>query len=109
MTQKKEKNLGLGKKWPKFLDNIWLQNFSFLTVSSFIGVLTTRPLATAIMLIVLVIVLPTILHLLFERRVFCRYVCPVSGFIGLYASAVRAKGQKQGGLFETCWERMFQG
>ncbi|MEM1965844.1 MAG: 4Fe-4S binding protein [Candidatus Caldarchaeum sp.] len=85
LTQKNEKNLGLGKKWPKFLDNIWLQNFSFLTVSSFIGVLTTRPLATAVMLFALVIVLPTILHLLFERRVFCRYVCPVSGFIGLYS------------------------
>jgi len=85
LTKKRDRINGLGRKWPKMFDNIWLQNISFLTVSSFIGVLTTRPLVTAVMLFVLVIVLPTILHLLFERRVFCRYVCPVSGFIGLYS------------------------
>ncbi|MBI2913601.1 MAG: hypothetical protein HYY03_06745, partial [Chloroflexi bacterium] len=27
------------------------------------------------------------LFLIFQRRAFCRYVCPVSGFIGLYATA----------------------
>ncbi len=83
--KKREKGYGLAKKWPRKLDNIWLQNFSFLTVSTFIGVLTTRPWATGIMLVLLVLVLPTIFHMVFEKRVWCRYICPVSGFIGLYS------------------------
>lgn len=84
-TAKKDKLLTLKKPWPKKLDNIWLQNLSFLTVSTFIGVLTTRPWATGIMLLLLVIIIPVIVSLIFERRIFCRYICPVSGFIGLYS------------------------
>jgi polyferredoxin len=84
-TKKKENILNLRKRWPKKLDNIWLQNISFLTVSTFIGILTTRPWVTGLLLFLLVIIIPTITSLIFERRVFCRYICPVSGFIGLYS------------------------
>lgn len=84
-TRKKEDILNLKMKWPRRLDNIWLQNFSFLTVSTFIGVLTTRPWVTGILLLSMVVIVPTIVSLIFERRVFCRYICPVSGFIGLYS------------------------
>jgi ferredoxin len=85
LTGVSKKPLGLNKPWPRKLDNIWLQNISFLTVSTFIGILTTRPWATGVMLLLLVIILPVIFHLVFERRAWCRYICPVSGFIGLYS------------------------
>ena len=81
----REKPLGLAKRWPRKFDNIWLQNASFLIVSSFIGVLVTRPWVSGIMLILLVIVIPAIVFLIFRGRAFCRYLCPVSGFIGLYS------------------------
>ncbi len=76
--------LTVGLKWPKALKNIWLQNISFLIVALFSAIILTRPLATAIALTVF-IALAIGLSLLFERRVFCRYVCPVGGFIGLYS------------------------
>jgi hypothetical protein len=76
--------LTLGKKWPRRLRNIWLQNFAFLGVALFSGVILTRPLATGLLLL-LFVGLALVLSLVFERRTFCRYVCPVGGFIGLYS------------------------
>lgn len=74
----------LGWVWPESLRNIWLQNLSFLAVAIFSGVILTVPLATGIVLLAF-IVLPLILSLIYQRRAFCRYLCPVGGFIGLYS------------------------
>lgn len=84
-VRKGNRGLCLNKRWPKKLDNIWLQNISFLIVSSFMGILITRPWATAIMIVALML-LAFVMHIIFERRAFCRYVCPVSGFVGLYSN-----------------------
>lgn len=70
--------------WPKRLKNIWLQNGAFLGVAMFSAVILTRPLATGIVLS-LFIVVALALSWRYGRRVFCRYVCPVGGFIGLYS------------------------
>src|SRR5512141_1414424 len=74
----------LNLRWPKSLRNIWLQNLSFLLLALFSSVLLTTPKVTSI---VLAAMLFTALGLsvLFERRAFCRYLCPVGGFIGLYS------------------------
>lgn len=72
------------RKWPNRLKNIWLQNGAFLSVAMFSAIILTRPLATGIVLS-LFIVGAVILSKLYGRRVFCRYVCPVGGFIGLYS------------------------
>ena len=75
---------GLGKRWPKRLRNIWLQNGSFLLVALFSTVILTQPRVTAIVLAAFLFV-ATGTSLIFERRAFCRYLCPVGGFIGLYS------------------------
>jgi polyferredoxin len=75
---------GLNRRWPKALDNIWLQNFLFLTLATFSALLVTRPIVSAFVLGGM-IVLALGLALVFRQRVFCRYLCPVSGFLGLYA------------------------
>ncbi len=81
----KEKPLSVvAHGWPKRFKNIWLQNASFLGVALFSAIILTRPLATALVLLAFIGV-AIALSLKFGKRVFCRYVCPVGGFIGLYS------------------------
>jgi polyferredoxin len=79
---KKQKWLNL--RWPKFLRNIWLQNTSFLLLALFSSVLLTTPNITGIVLAAMLFSAIG-LSAIFERRAFCRYLCPVGGFIGLYS------------------------
>ncbi len=74
----------VGKKWPRRLNNPWLQTISFIAVALVAKVILTTPLATAVVLLIL-LGTSTVTSLLFERRAFCRYLCPVGGFIGLYS------------------------
>jgi len=74
----------LGLKWPRRLRGIWLQNASFLLVALFSAVILTTPAVSALVLLLFVLIAMGT-SLIFERRTFCRYLCPVGGFIGLYA------------------------
>ncbi len=71
-------------RWPRYLRNIWLQNFGFLAVAIFSTVILTRPNVSAWVLLGMIL-LAVALSIFYENRVFCRYVCPVGGFIGLYS------------------------
>jgi hypothetical protein len=61
-----------------------LQNAGFLGVALFSTVILTRPSVTGWVLLAF-LAGGVGLAMLFERRSFCRYVCPVGGFIGLYS------------------------
>jgi ferredoxin len=74
----------LNLRWPKFLRNIWMQNISFLLLALFSSVLLTTPNITGIVLASMLFAAIG-LSMVFERRSFCRYLCPVGGFIGLYS------------------------
>ncbi len=78
--------LGLNKDWPTVLSNIWLQNGLFLVLISFGIILLTRPVATAIVFLI-ILALTLGLSLVFRGRVFCLYFCPVGGFLGTYSMA----------------------
>ncbi|MCM8771024.1 MAG: 4Fe-4S binding protein [Candidatus Omnitrophica bacterium] len=75
---------GLNLKWPKQLKNMWMMNIGFLVTTFFSGFFTVRPYATFVLL-GSIILLAFIFGLIFEKRSFCLYVCPVSGFQGLYS------------------------
>ncbi len=79
---KKPKWLNL--RVPKMFRNIWLQNISFLLLALFSSVLLTTPNITGIVLAAMLFAAIG-LSTIFERRAFCRYLCPVGGFIGLYS------------------------
>lgn len=76
---------GLNLKWPKALSNMWLMNILFLATTFCSGFFTVKPLAT-FFLLGSIIVIAVVLSLVFEKRTFCLYVCPVSGFQGLYSN-----------------------
>ncbi len=78
--------LGLGWRWPTRLRNIWLQNVAFALVALFSAVVLTQPIVTSFILAAFLLI-ALVVSLAFERRAFCRYLCPVGGFIGLYSQA----------------------
>lgn len=80
------RRLGLGRRWPRSLRNLWPATLGFLAIALFSAVVTTRPAVTGWILLGLVVV-ALVTHLVFERRAFCRYLCPVGGFLGLYSMA----------------------
>ncbi len=72
------------RRWAARWRNIWLQNAMFLLVALFSIVILTQPAVTSLVLLALLL-LAIGVSLVYERRTFCRYLCPVGGFIGLYA------------------------
>ena len=77
---------GLNKKWPKKFSNLWIQNILFLCLCTLSTILVTRPIATAFALTLLMLV-SLIVHIVFRKRTFCRYLCPVGGWMSLYSTA----------------------
>ncbi len=84
LISKAPKRLGLGLRWPKRLRGYWLQAGLFLVIGLFSAVTLTDPRVTAWILLGLVL-LAIAMGLIYERRAFCTYVCPIGGFIGIYA------------------------
>ena len=81
----KQKSWGLGKRWPNKLRNLWPLVILFWVSTWFSGFFTVKPFATFILLGAIILI-AIIIALFFEKRTFCLFVCPVSGFQGLYAN-----------------------
>jgi hypothetical protein len=75
---------GLGLRVPTIFRNIWTQTAAFALLALFSAAILTSPRITSVVLVSMVF-LAIGLSLVFERRAFCRYVCPMGGFVGLYA------------------------
>ena len=83
---RRERGIGFGLAWPKRLQNLWPAFGGLLLLVLFGLIVTTRPLVTALLLLGLALV-ALVTHLVFERRVFCRYLCPVGALLGIYSMA----------------------
>ena len=84
ILEKSRRPFGLNLRWPKRLKSSWLQSGAFLLIGLFSAVTLTDARLTAWVLLAL-FGLAIGLSLVFERRAFCSYVCPIGGFTGIYA------------------------
>ena len=78
------------KPWPKKLRNIWLQNIGFLAMALFSALLVTRAIGSFIAFIIMVAA-ATLFALRWRLRAFCNYLCPISGFLSLYAMTAKVE------------------
>ncbi|MBI2217713.1 MAG: 4Fe-4S binding protein [Candidatus Rokubacteria bacterium] len=85
IVEHRVRGFGLGRAWPKALQNIWPAFGALFLLVLFGIVITTRPLVTALLLAGFAVAALGI-HLVFDRRAFCRYVCPVGALVGVYAN-----------------------
>jgi polyferredoxin len=84
------------RKLPVWLRNVWLANLLFILLTWIdisLGVVGL-PLLTGIMFLAITVI-AVIISLLYERRTFCRYLCPIGGIIGIYSmfSAVELRSK----------------
>lgn len=88
---------GFFLKWPDRLNNNWLRLIVFLMLATFSTTLVAIPRISGITVLMLMLV-PTLMSVIWELRAFCRYVCPVSVFVGPYSRmspvALRNKSQE---------------
>lgn len=81
----RQKLRGRNKRWPNKWRNLWPLVILFWVSTWFSGFFTVRPMASFIF-IGTVVLTAIVMAFIFEKRTFCLFVCPVSGFQGLYAN-----------------------
>jgi polyferredoxin len=87
------------RKLPRSLRNFWLANLLFITLTWIditLGVVGL-PFLTGI-LFIFISAIAVIISFIYERRTFCRYLCPIGGLIGIYSlfSAVELRSKDCG-------------
>ncbi|MFN8242069.1 MAG: 4Fe-4S binding protein [Bacteroidales bacterium] len=75
---------GLFLKWPAFLSNDWPKLFVFMVLATFSTTLVATPRISGLTVLMLLLV-PTLMAVIWELRAFCRFVCPVSVFVGPFS------------------------
>jgi hypothetical protein len=81
----KNRFFGWVRPWPRALSGPWIRLGAFLVIGALSASLAAQPKWTAIMLIVMVFA-AILMSFVWELRAFCRYVCPVAGFISAYSA-----------------------
>ncbi len=86
------------RKFPAVLRNLWLANITFFLLTwadGYFGIVSS-PRATA-WLIAIIFGAALVIGILYPRRTFCRYLCPIGGLISIYSmfSAVELRAKSQ--------------
>jgi polyferredoxin len=78
--------VSLNKKLPSWLQNMGLQTIGFLVLTWAFTILAfgSSPFVTSVV-IVIILAAAIIFSMIYERRSFCRHICPVGAVIGIYS------------------------
>ena len=100
------------RMFPKALRNLWLATFLFVLLTWFdeqLGIIRS-PLMTA-SLIVLLAAVAIVTGLFYQRRSFCRYLCPITGLQGLYSmiSPVELRAKERSRCQRECRQDCYRG
>ena len=103
---------GPKRTFPKYLRNLWLATFFFVLLTwadEQLGVIRS-PQMTA-WLIIFFAVLSIGVGVFYQRRSFCRYLCPISGLIGLYSmvSPVELRSEDRSRCQKDCSQDCYRG
>ncbi len=91
--------LGFTLVWPGWLRNSWPSLLFFLLLGTFSTSIVALPPATSWLLIGLA-AMAVVTSLFPEQRLFCRHLCPINAFIGLYSKTGRLTARSVSS--ETC-------
>jgi polyferredoxin len=84
------------RRYPLKLRNLWIANGAFILITWLdvqLGVVRS-PMVTGILLLIIAAI-SILIAIFYQRRTFCRYLCPIGGLIGLYSlfSAVELRSK----------------
>ncbi len=106
-------NLAKSKRsLPKFLRNLWLPTLLFVILTwadEQLGIIRS-PQMTA-WLIAVFAFLATATGVFFQRRSFCRYLCPITGVLGLYSmvSPLEVRARERSQCQKACHQDCYRG
>jgi polyferredoxin len=80
----RSKSFGFSRKWPDILKNDWLKILFFMILATFSTTLVAYPKTSGITILILIAV-PLVMASIWDLRIFCTYVCPVSTFVNTFA------------------------
>jgi polyferredoxin len=97
---------------PKPLRNLWLATFLFLLLTwadEQIGVIRSPQLTAWLIVIFALFAIAT--GIFFQRRSFCRYLCPITGLLGLYSmfSPVEVRSADRAQCQKNCRQDCYRG
>lgn len=93
------------RRWPVRLSGLWIQNIAFLALCTFSTILVTRPALTAVVLGIMMFAAIAV-HAAFDRRTFCRYLCPLNSWMSIYSmAAVTELRPRDAELCQACRKR----
>jgi hypothetical protein len=79
--------VSLNRKLPRWMQNMGIQTLGFigLTLAFTLIAFQSKPLVTAIV-ILMILAAAIAFSVIYERRSFCRHLCPIGAVIGLYSA-----------------------
>lgn len=81
-----QKIVSLNKKLPHWLQNMGFQTVGFILLTWAFTIMSfgSRPFLTSVIMVIILLA-AVVFSMIYKRRSFCRYICPIGAVIGIYS------------------------